>query len=261
MPRTPPPAANVPVARDAAADSMRGPWVLPSAVARTVYRLTQAGVLELESDTLRSRDTLQVTIQAALARTGARISGSLLAYDASLGGAAAATGVMLPLAVAFRVDSLHRVTTTAPASGAPCATPAAALAQPLRELVVAHPDTLRSGARWSDSALVMLCRDGIPLTVTIVRQYQLEEARREAGLLVLRVRRRTRGSLVGEGAQFNEPVSLRGEIEGDATLRISAASGALLSLEGESQLTMQLQGRLRTQRVRQRVALHAAVLP
>ena len=138
-----------------------------------------------------------------------------------------------------------------------CASLTSTVAEATRDLWVRVPARVGVGDKWRDSAAVELCRDGIPLTAVLVREYTLVAGDRPDSLATLTISRRSQVSISGVGNLRGEPVEIRARGTGEAMLRWSAASGWLQAAEGESHLVLEAFGGGRTQLVEQQVTFSA----
>jgi len=87
--------------------------------------------------------------------------------------------------------------------------------------------------------------------VTSVRRYRVVEAVAVGGDVQLRIERTTSTRLRGSGRQFGEPVTITGFGSGTMRFTLARADGFIVTGEGEQTLDLRLEGRRRTQEVRQ----------
>lgn len=139
-----------------------------------------------------------------------------------------------------------------------CDRPEASAMQLARELLVRIPDGVSVGEEWRDSTVSLVCRSGIPLTVTSVTRSTLREITRER----LVVTREIRTTIDGKGGTAFRGFALAGTGSGSQRLELLATSGVVDRLQGSSTLMLQLSERIppgapTVQRLRQQVELRA----
>ena len=172
-------------------------------------------------------------------------------------------GITLPITVAASATpsgfgaALQWILTT-PAEGAACSSVAWSVAQGLRDLWFRAPDTLRVGASWRDSTSYVTCRDGIPLQLSVRRDFRVRAVAERDGRAVLIIQRESHTTLLGDGVQFGEPVKFTGAGSGTLQFELAPATGEFLGGSGTSTLEFTMQSRLRTQRVQQAAVITLA---
>lgn len=186
---------------------------------------------------------LDVHVETFVARRGAAVTYSLPAPLRALGRFDDAG------AIAFEGSSFTGAPT---GSGPACPSPGAAAFDAARDLWVRWPPRVAEGERWRDSATVALCRDGVPLTMTLVRDYRLVAVEGDSIAPVLVIERATRTTLGGRGAIRGDSTTVSGTGTGSATLRVNAASGWIVSADVSATLQLRAQDVRRTQFVEQR---------
>ena len=130
-----------------------------------------------------------------------------------------------------------------------------------REVVIPVPAQLRRDSSWHDSSTVTACRDSIPLEVTSVRRYRVVEAVAVGDAVQLRIERITTTRIHGTGRQLGEPVTITGSGSGMMRFTLARTDGFIVTGEGEQTLALRLEGRRRTQEVRQTTRLNVQRLP
>jgi hypothetical protein len=208
-----------------------------------------------QTDTLVRVDTLSGELEVAWSDVPGsappRIAGLVSDYRAARGAdaAMAPAGITLP----FSFTAERRAEGTQPTfvipDAARCDLPIAAAVQPLRDLWMSPPDTLREGAAWEDSTRHNICRDGVMIEVATHRRFTATGARLRDGQLVVLVARASRTTLAGAGLQFGDSVFVVGAGEGNATLELSLGGGVIIAGEGTSELRVDFRGSRRSQRV------------
>jgi hypothetical protein len=173
---------------------------------------------------------------------------------------AAPAELALPIAVTAEVDvDRHTVRIVSPPA-ASCAADAA-VAQAVREVLLAPPERLRRGASWTDSLRTTVCRDSIPLLLTSAHRYVVEDARVQDGRAVVVIRRRSTVVMSGSGRQFGEPVTILGEGQGELLFGLRLDDGQMTDGNGVSSLTLTLTGRRKSQVVVQHARLEIRRAP
>lgn len=247
---------DAPTAAVATPDRLETPWQISAATAGITQRLRIVSELESAVDTMVRRDSSVLELGLAWSRlsgtTPERISGlvtsvRLGATDSLL---ATPSGVLLPIPFSAVRGSAGGAELNAPDVSS-CAV-AAALVAPLREALVFPPRRLSPGMLWTDSSIVTICRDSIPLTVSTQRQYRVLNAAAEGAEVIVLLERRTRVQMQGNGTQFGEPIEIRAEGEGSTSLVLRLAGAYILRANGTQELRMTMRGRRRTQELRQR---------
>lgn len=200
-------------------------------------------------DTLRSH--LEVAWSAVPGTAPPRLAGLVTDARSAFGAESLAVPAGLSLPFSFtseirRADAQPSFLIPDPSS---CTSIAAALVQSVRETWLALPDTLWPERSWQDSSSYIVCRDGVPLTLTSVRTFSPVQARLREGQLVVQISRRTTLQLAGDGLQFGEPVALLGEGEGQMLLEVALVGGTIVRGEGTSELRLEMRGRRRFQRL------------
>lgn len=240
----------------AAADPLAPPWRIPRDGRLRTQQLVLTARLTSVTDSVMREDSLGSTMTAQWSAGDARpvrLAGMITAFEVRSGLGApwqSPAGIALPisfLAVASADDTQPEI--LIPPS-ADCESLAAAVVQGWRELWVSVPQELRPGDRWQDSSSYVVCRDGIPLRVTAVREFEAEGAELRGGVAHVVVSRRSRLSLDGRGVQFGDSVALVGSATGSARLYFPLAGGAFTGA-GEGVLRLELRGRRREQRLTQ----------
>lgn len=184
----------------------------------------------------------------------ARVLGTLQEHRvrSGAGAAEAPIGFALPIHfIAARNSSDGQPAFVSPDAGA-CDTGAGSALQGARELWLSAPDTLRAGTTWRDSTGFVVCRDGVPLHVEMIREFTAVGASRSGDRELIVIERRSLSRASGEGLQFGEAIRITGTGRGSATLLLALDGGHLVSLDGESEITLHLDSRRRTQDVTQR---------
>lgn len=255
------PAGTAPSVAPAARDSLAGPWTFRNLGRPRSHRVTLSAVLHSRIDTLTREDTLasQTLLEWSvdpLARPP-RVLGMVRDFAISMGSDSSWRALPdLALPVSFlteqpRADAQPRFLQPADTS----CDARAAVVQALRETWLSPPAQVAQGTQWRDSSTYALCRDGIVLEATAVRDYAIESADVRDHALVLLVRRRTQTRLHGEGLQFGDSIRVTGESQGEALLEVALDGAAIVFGSGSSMLRLQLEGRRRTQELVQHGAL------
>jgi hypothetical protein len=121
-----------------------------------------------------------------------------------------------------------------------------------RDLWVKWPAEVVVGTQWSDSATIAACRDGIPLQVTIVRDYRVRAVAPDS-TDAIDVERKSRVRISGHGTLRGDTVTMSGEGSGTATIKMAPHAGWPLDGNGTSTLELRAAGKNRTQVLNQRI--------
>ena len=172
-------------------------------------------------------------------------------------------GTMLPTApvrvlLEATLDSVFTRVAVRPPLANECDRPEAGALSLARDLLVRVPNGVASGERWKDSAVTLICRSGVPLTVYTTVNSTLESM--DADRLV--VRREIAARLEGKGGSAFRALELVGTAQGSQRVEIAPQRGTVERLEGSSTLTLTAIERLpgappRTQQIVQRTELTA----
>jgi len=131
------------------------------------------------------------------------------------------------------------------------------------DLYIQIPVPLREGGRWSDSTSLVLCRGGIPLTVTKISRFQITEVRESRDALLARILRQTTLTITGSGAQGARRITVRGQGTSESAFTYDLRAGHFLESTGQSVLQLGFETIQQTEQVIQRssssVRLRAAV--
>ncbi len=239
----------------AASDPLTEPWIVGPSEGEARQRLLVEAVLRSRIDTVERTDTLRSMLEAVTSRVVSggvwRLGGLITAFQ--VGGATPPT-LTLPQPFSAELGAMGSQPRLVQPAVGDCSV-AGAAAQSLREMWLVPPSRLTTGLTWSDSSRFTVCRDSIPLRVSSVRDYRVLGAERRGEAVVVRVERRALTRLDGEGLQFGERITLSGEGRGSALLTLSLAGGWVVDGQGESELTLRLTGRRRTQELHQTARL------
>ncbi len=169
----------------------------------------------------------------------------------------------VPTSVAF--DAVLDATTvrvvTRPPLANECDRPESSATALVRDLLVRVPTSVVSGDRWRDSSVSIVCRVGIPITVRSQHEYLLERVEGAAANMTLYIKRTTSTRLEGKLGSAWRALELTGSGSATDNARVDVTTGALLQLDGQGTLTLQLIDRSRpttprTQRITQQLTTH-----
>ncbi|MHB1297408.1 MAG: hypothetical protein ACYC0B_02670 [Gemmatimonadaceae bacterium] len=242
-------------------DPLRLPWLVRRTATPVEQIIHVAAILESRTDSLSPArvDTLQsqlaVSWSSPSTRYPLRFVGSVTDYR--VGGAAGdSLEPIAELALPFSFSAEQRDPSTQPAFTSPvtsvCGSPQASVVNGVRDLWLSLPDTLAPGRTWKDSTTFVICRDSIPLTMHVEREFRVTGAAWKDSAVVASIERRTSTRLSGDGLQFGEPISIRGEGTGSAMFEVSLSTGKASFASGESVLELTMTGRRRSQQLTQR---------
>ena len=242
-----------PVAR--AVDPLAPPWVVRDAGMRRKQQVEVRALLTSQVDSLVRVDTLRSFLEVAWSSvpgtTPPRVAGLITDVRGALGdaGLTAPAGLSLPFSFTSEIRDASSQPTFLVPDASSCSSVAGTVVHGVRETWLTLPDTLAPGRVWADSSVYLTCRDGIALTVEVVREFTPSVARRRDGQLVVLITRRSRSRVAGDGVQFGEPIVLLGEGEGLLSLEVALVGGVILYGEGTSELRLEMRGRRRSQRL------------
>ena len=259
--------ASTPSARPAPApgvasvrDPLAAPWTMTRDAGTFAHTLHLSSELVSRVDTVERVDSSTAVLTVSWSRLAgsdpARLSGLVTAYGVGDGATEPEPPAQLMLPIPFSAiegSNASQALLEVPSSGA-CGS-AATVAPLLRELLVSPPARLVDGSSWSDSAAYELCRDSIPLRVRSVRRFVVVGAERRGTEVLVLVDRTSSVSIEGAGVQFGEPLTITAAGTGAMRLALRPAGALVVTAQGESELTMTMRGRRRTQELRQRTRL------
>ena len=172
----------------------------------------------------------------------------------------------VPTSVAFDavLDAMTVRVVTRPPLANECDRPESGATALVRDLLVRVPTSVVGGDRWRDSAVSIVCRVGIPITVRSQHEYVLERVEGVAANRTLYITRTTSTRLEGKLGSAWRALELTGSGRATDTARVDVTTGALVQLDGQGMLTLQLTDRSRpttprTQRITQQLTTHAEV--
>lgn len=237
-------------------DPLQRPWVLEWRATGHPRLITVAAELRSRIDTVARVDWLSSALTVALeasAGGGETFSVRVDDYRVRAGadtGWRVPRGLVLPATVAARAR--RGLVPAICTDNAGCSPELFAATQGWQELWLGDaPRVLVPGATWRDSSDLTVVRDSVPLAVTLVREFEVLDARAEGNAVVVRVQRRSTQVLRGEGRQFGEAVQLSGSGEGRVELEVRLPDGEIVSGRGSAMLAMQFSGRRRQQTLEQ----------
>lgn len=243
------PSVRTPLVRNA----LDAPWQVRDAGLHRAQRISVRSHLISRVDSVVREDSLESRLDVAWSEvpdaSPRRVAGMVTRFEVRVlpdTTGVVPSGVTLPFSFVAELATGAIPAVTTPPS-ASCDQPNAAVIQGWREAWVSLPARLEPGQRWQDSSRYVFCRDGIPLTAEVVRAFTAVEAEDRGGEVVVVVDRETRQTLRGEGTQFGEPVTLRGEGDGTMRLWVALRRGVIVDAEGTSTLRVELEGRRRRQ--------------
>jgi hypothetical protein len=260
-PRQPGPQRSV----ERAVDSLAGPWVITGAERPRAQRVDLTAVLESRSDSSLRVDTIATRAWYDWSEhpdaTPRRVAGMVRAFAVRSGGDSLWRVLDAPsLPVSFIAEVPW-------AGGAPelqlpkvggC-DPQSAIVPGWRETWVAPPRELSVGTAWRDSSDSPLCRDGIVLRASVVRDFVVEGVTVGGGRMRVVVRRNSHAVVSGSGVQFGDSVHFLGAATGVARLELLPDGAIIADGAGSSELRLTMRGRRRTQELVQRSALVIAI--
>lgn len=248
-----------------AVDSLAAPWIIRGAERPRAQRVDLTAVLESRSDSLVRVDTVATRAWYDWSEhpdaTPRRVTGMVRAFAVRSGGDSLWRVLDAPsLPVSFIAEVPW-------AGGAPelqlprvggC-DPQSAIVPGWRDTWVAPPRELSVGTAWRDSSDSPLCRDGIVLRSSAVRDFVVEGVKVANGRMRVVVRRHSRAVITGRGVQFGDSVHFVGSATGVARLELLPDGAIIADGEGSSELRLTMRGRRRTQELVQRSALVIAI--
>jgi hypothetical protein len=221
--------------------------VRPYTSGSPTYVITTTASVRVEGDTTAvAAETVETTLLARmlLERAGSRlfVSGAIDSF--TVRGSGRLNGAPLAGPVRFHGEgtTFGKLMTFVPDLPVSCDSPAEALVAVARDLIVPLPDRVTIGSTWRDTVTSTICRGGIPLTTTAVRQYEARALATYAGTEALELARTTELTVTGSGTQYGQSVSVTGQGSGSAALFVDLAGGGLVRSMGETTVMVTFMG-------------------
>ena len=244
----PAPASAAPIVRD----SLESPWAVARRVGSFANTIRFSSQLVSRVDSAERTDSSTAIVRVSWTRLAgeepARLSGLVSEYGVGIGTLGPAPLVGLRLPVPFSATAGRGATQAqldVAFSGA-CSL-ATVVMQPARDLFVSTPPSLKAGSTWGDSSSYTICRDSVPLQVRSARSFTVVGAERRAGVVLLLVDRTSTVTMLGEGSQFGETLTVAAQGSGTMRLELRLDDGSIFTALGESELKMMMRGRRRSQ--------------
>ena len=221
--------------------------VRPYSSGSPTYLVTTTASVRTDADTAAVvGDTVQTTFIAhlLLERAGSRlfVSGTIDSFTVRGSGRLASSPPAGPVRFHGEGTTFGELTTFVPDLPASCDSPAEALVATARDLIVPLPDRVTPGSVWRDTVSTTVCRGGVALTTTAVRQYEARGLAPYAGEQALELARTTELTVTGSGAPYGQSVSVAGQGSGTTTLFVDPGGGGLLGSTGETTATLTFTG-------------------
>lgn len=221
--------------------------VRPYGSGSPTYVVTTTASIRADADTAAATaDSVETTFIAhlLLERGGNRlfVSGTIDSFTVRGTGRVAGAPPAGPLRFRGEGSAFGERMTFVPDLPASCDSPAEALLATARDLIVPLPDRVTAGAMWRDTVTATVCRGGVALTTTAVRQYVARGLAPHAGEQALELARTTELTVVGSGSQHGQSVSVTGQGSGTTTLFVDPGGGGLLGSTAETTAALSFTG-------------------
>jgi hypothetical protein len=226
------------------------------------YELTQTSIMTVGSE---SRPTVEDTVFTrailAMAVAGAGVGTPLISVSidslsvrsardtASATGRQLAAPVVVTLPISFPVP-ISTDDTLAILSSCDSMDSAARLLA--ADLSPELPVPVGPGRQWTDTTTFVICRGGIPLTLTSISSFEAYPVRQAGYGLSLDLIRRTVLTLAGTGLQGGRPVTVTGQGTSETTFVYDLGAGRLHESAGQSVLHLVFETLHQTEQVTQR---------
>jgi hypothetical protein len=252
-PPVPSPNAPVPAPPPPATVAAPAPtrWQIVTATSAANFLIETRATFNARADSLARSDT-------SVSRTVLRVVPRGAAVDVTINAYSINSSYSQPLALTSvsravgRFDGHGGIAFEGPGQGS-CTALSSAAFESTRDLWVRWPADVVVGTRWRDSTVASACRDGVPLRVTIVRNYRVTAASTDTLTRLIDVERTSTVSVTGRGLLRGDSITVSGEGSGSARLRVAAATGWLFDGNGSSALQLRAVSKARTQVVDQQV--------
>jgi hypothetical protein len=233
-------------------------WPIERPHSAVEFTVVSDAIVAARADTLAQTDTISTQTVLRIVPVGAAFDVYVNSFTVRRGGVVTHT-LGSPLRAVGRFDGGGAIAFEGaglPAAGASasagCPPADAAALDAARDLWVRWPERVTQGAEWRDSAVVALCRDGVPLVLTLVRDYRLAGIEGDSATPLLVIERRTQTTLEGRGAIRGDTATITGSGTGAGTLRVDPATGWIVSADLSAELELRAVDTRRTQFVEQR---------
>ena len=234
------------------------------------YVVTSSAAVHVEGDSLGPRDDsvatrarLSVRVSPASAPNGVIVTVDSFLVSAQRG-APLASALAMPVVFQAQVDPARlRIDFPAeqPRMGHPGAGPTMTLLALARDLAPALPSPAERGRKWSETTTTLLCRSGVPLTVTSRHQWTVDGPVDSAGRTFVRLTRETESTITGTGTGRRAGASIEGTGRATAAYLLDPMAGRLQGAMVTSQAELRVRERpelpvlVTRQQARQDVAL------
>jgi hypothetical protein len=227
-----------------------GSWVFAYAPGNVGYRISRnATVTNLSDSTNRHEVTSNLsheTIALEKPDTALLISATIDSFATTTQGLIGSTrSVQLPLVQTGILGTTGLILNDTVGS-TDCSPAGSVLKTDLNNLLVSFPSPLVSGATWRDSVSVRGCQGELPNTSHILRTFTVAGEMNFQGTPVILVERADSVSAEGEGAQQQHHVSFGARGTGSGRYLIDRASGRVINLTTQHELTFTVMASART---------------
>lgn len=122
-----------------------------------------------------------------------------------------------------------------------CSNPTASYLSELHAGVLTLPAHVQTGSTWTDTLSAITCSSNhLPLTIQIIRFYQVQNMIQEGNLELLLVKRTEQVQLSGSGSQDQHQMQIRGQGTGSADLLLDPKTGTLQTAQTNLRLDLTL---------------------
>jgi hypothetical protein len=215
----------------------------------SVARVERDSAGRKESAELRTRAfvTFSVTRDSLQVRGAGVVDSFTVNGLEQVGGKASAPMSPMTVPFEFSIDSGQVRVSVRPALANLCDAPETGATNLVREMLVRLPRQLDAGATWTDSSSSFVCRAGVPITIRTRSSYVVDRVEPRDQSLDVFITRTMQIALDGASTVAWRARSVRGTGTGTQSIRIDGTSGALVELNGQSTLMLEVG----TDRIRQ----------
>ena len=235
-------------------------WTLTADSSPRHYLSTAQTTVELaDSATIRDQVTRRVVFNLAFSTSssGTRAVASIHEVSLSAGNRIGPSlpPVSLPFTIEGQIADGSLALQTATGQSGPgvldCNNPVMAAFPSLQRAIVITPATVNSGMTWRDSSSTSSCSGSVPVSLTIIREYQVLGSSSYSGMPSILLERREIASFKGEGSQNQHRILISGTGTASSQIHLHPVSGQLMSLDGEHQADLVVISSGRLQKFRQ----------
>ena len=248
---------------------IQGQWEFRYLQQTIGYRVTRNATINALSDStpgqvLSTNLTHETLVLAPFGSdtTSIRVTATVDSFATTSQGRTATTPpVISPFEVNAVFSSTSGVTVTPPADDGMCNAAMSVVTTDLYNLLTNFPDSLRTGAQWTDTVTVRGCQAGIPITSESVRTFNVIGQVTRDGKPVILVERSDTVNAGGQGMQQQHQISVEAAGHAHAQYYLDAPGGRVIYLNVDQILQMVIKAEGKQSIFRQSLKQEFATVP